>query len=36
MIEYPRVNLVLYSYTPNEELDSWQIILAHLASFPEP
>ena len=28
-IEYPSINLVLYSYTPNEELDSWQIVLAH-------
>jgi len=35
-IEYPSVNLVLYSYTPNKELDSWQIVLAHLASFLEP
>ena len=35
-IEYPSINLVLYSYTPNEELDSWQIILAHLTSFLEP
>ena len=35
-IEYPSINLVLYSYTPNEELDSWQIVLAHLTSFLEP
>jgi len=35
-MEYPSINLVLYSYTPNEELDSWQIILAHLTSFLEP
>jgi len=35
-IEYPSINLVLYPYTPNEELDSWQIVLAHLTSFLEP
>ena len=35
-IEYPSINLVLYSYTPNEESDSWQIVLAHLTSFLEP
>ena len=35
-IEYPSINLVLYSYTPNEELDSWQIVLAHLTSFLKP
>jgi len=35
-IEYPSINLVLYSYTPNEELDSWQIVLAQLTSFLEP
>jgi len=35
-IEYPSIDLVLYSCTPNEELDSWQIVLAHLASFLEP
>ena len=35
-IAYLSINLVLYSYTPNEELDSWQIVLAHLASFLEP
>ena len=32
-IEYPSINLVLYSYTPNKELGSWQIVLAHLTSF---
>jgi len=32
-IEYPSINLVLYSYTPNEDLGSWQIVLAHLTSF---
>ena len=36
MIEYPSINLVLYSYTPNDELDSWQIVCAHLTSFLEP
>jgi hypothetical protein len=36
VIEYPSINLVLCSYTPNEELDSWQIILAHLTSFLKP
>jgi len=35
-IEYSSINLVLYSYTPNEELDSWQIVCAHLTSFLEP
>jgi hypothetical protein len=35
-IAYPSINLVLYSYTPNEELDPWQIVLAHLTSFLKP
>jgi len=33
MTEYPSIDLVLYSYTPNEEMDSWQIVYAHLTSF---
>ena len=32
-VEYPSIDLVLYSYTPNKELDSWQIVCAHLTSF---
>jgi hypothetical protein len=34
-IEYLSINLVLYSHTPNEESDSWQIVIAHLTSFLE-
>jgi len=35
MIEYLSINLVLYSHTPNEESDSWQIVIAQLTSFLE-